>query len=315
MLSAVLDDFRRLPNLCVETLLSAEDVSPVPDGVQVHRTEPSEVEATFRARARHADFTLVIAPEFDDLLESRSRWVVQEGGTLLGPSPPAIRLTADKLTLAQHWLGRGVPTPVTQALNDAVPGNWFPVVCKPRCGAGSTATFRAQHPMEVPDQLAVRREEYAGEMIVQPLVRGQPASMAAIVGRQGMVPLRAASQRLSEDGRFHYLGGAAPLTPSLAERAQRLTLSALDGIHGLAGYVGVDLILGRAEDGSEDRAIEINPRLTTSYVGLRRLAETNLAELMLMAATGQGLPSPRWRDGRVEWNAQGEVRATPDTGR
>ena len=46
-------------------------------------------------------------------------------------------------------------------------------------------------------------------------------------------------------------------------------------------------MLGDAADGSRDYAIEINPRLTTSYVGLRALAEFNIAEAMLRAATGK----------------------------
>jgi predicted ATP-grasp superfamily ATP-dependent carboligase len=52
------------------------------------------------------------------------------------------------------------------------------------------------------------------------------------------------------------------------------------------GYVGVDLILGGDPDGHEDAVIEINPRLTTSYVGLRAVAEQNLAEQMLRVAHG-----------------------------
>ena len=43
-----------------------------------------------------------IAPEFDRILESRCRWVLEEGGRLLGPSPEAVALTADKLALAEH---------------------------------------------------------------------------------------------------------------------------------------------------------------------------------------------------------------------
>ena len=56
------------------------------------------------------------------------------------------------------------------------------------------------------------------------------------------------------------------------------------GISGLWGFVGVDLILGADAEGREDLAIEINPRLTTSYVGLRALLHGNLAGLMLRHA-------------------------------
>jgi predicted ATP-grasp superfamily ATP-dependent carboligase len=72
------------------------------------------------------------------------------------------------------------------------------------------------------------------------------------------------------------------------------------------GYVGIDLILGEAEDGSQDYVIEINPRLTTSYVGLRALSNTNLAQAMLDVAQGRE-PQLDWKPGRVRWSADGVV--------
>jgi predicted ATP-grasp superfamily ATP-dependent carboligase len=120
--------------------------------------------------------------------------------------------------------------------------------------------------------------------------------------------LPAATQRLSDDGRFRYLGGSLPLSDDLNDRAQRLALGAIAPIDGLSGYIGVDLILGDAADGSEDVAIEINPRLTTSYVGLRALAEFNLAETMLALAMGKPLPERRYRERFVEWSSDGTVQ-------
>jgi predicted ATP-grasp superfamily ATP-dependent carboligase len=57
-----------------------------------------------------------------------------------------------------------------------------------------------------------------------------------------------------------------------------------------------------------DAVIEINPRLTTSYVGLRALAETNLAEALLHVALGDAIPNLAWRPGVVQFNADGTVQ-------
>ncbi len=94
-------------------------------------------------------------------------------------------------------------------------------------------------------------------------------------------------QRISDDGRLRYLGGELPLAAGLAERARSLAERALAAMPAAVGYVGVDLVLGREPDGSEDVVIEINPRLTTSYVGLRAAARINLAEAMWRLAQGE----------------------------
>ena len=73
---------------------------------------------------------------------------------------------------------------------------------------------------------------------------------------------------------------------------------------GLQGYVGVDVVLG---DDRRDWAIEINPRLTTSYVGLRALARFNLAEAMLAAVRGDPLPRLDWSPGPTEFTPHGRV--------
>jgi predicted ATP-grasp superfamily ATP-dependent carboligase len=184
----------------------------------------------------------------------------------------------------------------------------FPAVLKPRYGAGSQATFCLRSSAElIPAQEQARAEDYHGELILQPFATGQPISVALLVGPRGIFPLAPAEQRLSDDGRFHYLGGMVPVTGSLAERGVALAMRAAQSVQGLAGYVGVDLVLGGAADGSEDWAIEINPRLTTSYVGLRVLAKENLADVLLRAWRGEAIPPIRWQPEAVFFQASGEI--------
>ena len=85
-----------------------------------------------------------------------------------------------------------------------------------------------------------------------------------------MSPPASRHQRLSQDGRFHYLGGELPLSSRLAPRARELASAACRSIPGLRGYVGVDLLLD--EQAGTVTVVEMNPRLTTSYLGYRRLA-------------------------------------------
>ncbi len=188
----------------------------------------------------------------------------------------------------------------------------YPCVLKPRHGAGSQATFLVRDQAELEAALnQAGAEGVADEFVLQPFVPGRPASVAFLLGPGGRRVLPAAWQFLSGDGRFHYLGGELPLPPDLNERAQRLAAQCMEPVSGLRGYVGVDLILGDAADGSGDRAIEINPRLTTSYAGLRALARFNLAAAWLgLLGLTASIPEERWASGPVRFRADGVLAGT-----
>jgi predicted ATP-grasp superfamily ATP-dependent carboligase len=310
MLSALMHDFGRIPGVEVWTILH-EHCAYNGTADVCRRIPATEEEAVFRTYARQADYTLVIAPEFDDLLATRCRWVEEAGGKLLGPSPQAVALTADKLALCQHLRSHGIPTPRTFLFNEStdVPtACCFPLVWKPRHGAGSQATFLVLQRSDLHHcSEQARAEGWQGEAVMQSHVPGRSASVAFLLGPHVRTPLLPAEQLLSTDGRFHYLGGSIPLPPAESARAIRVAQRAVETVPGLCGYVGVDVVLGDRPDGSRDWVIEINPRLTTSYVGLRALAEANLAEAMLRIAMGGEPLSLAWRAGTVRFQTNGQL--------
>lgn len=284
MLTAVLADLRAVPGVTATPFTLTSSIAE---------------DATFRDAARAADAVLVIAPEIGGILEQRCRWAQESGAELLGSSPAAVRLTADKLALAAHFTANGVPMPPTWAF-DEVPDWPRPAVVKPRDGAGSQdVRLCRERPAKPP---------VAGELIVQPRVPGRAASAAFLVGPAGVFGLPPAWQLLSDDGQFRYLGGELPLPADLAVRAERLARRAVECVPGLRGYVGVDLVLG--DDINSDVAIELNPRLTTSYVGLRALSEGNLAAALLAVVRGE-IPEVRWRSGSVRFTPDGAITRLP----
>jgi predicted ATP-grasp superfamily ATP-dependent carboligase len=291
MLSAVLEDLSRCQGVYVLALVDPRlhpAVRRLSDRIAIHAGSPDREEDLFRTLAGRSQGSLIIAPEFDDLLYTRCSWVEQASGRLLGPSAQAVRLTGDKLALARHLSEHRIPTPPAVPLTDTHPPFPFPLVCKPRQGAGSQATFlvrdeEAYHSCQ--DRAA--EAGWTGEMIVQPYVPGLTASVAFLAGSGRFVALPAAEQILSRDGRFRYRGGRLPLAPELQRRAHSLAGRTARAVPGLAGYFGIDLILGESRDGSADMVMEINPRLTTSYIGLRGLARGNLAQALLDVASGR----------------------------
>src|SRR5437899_7397951 len=142
MLSAFLEDFGRAPGIEIVTLV---DERWCGDHYQAAclRVRAADQEKAFRELAATADATLVIAPEFDGILLTRCRWVLESGGRLCGPSLAAVELTGDKLALCRHLRDRGLPTPASRPVVpywEPKPAD-FPLVWKPRYGAGSQATF------------------------------------------------------------------------------------------------------------------------------------------------------------------------------
>ena len=60
-----------------------------------------------------------------------------------------------------------------------------------------------------------------------------------------------------------------------------------------AGWLGVDMILGDRSDGGDDRVLEVNPRVTTSFVGLSAVTPASLVRAIVAVAEGDAFdPGP-----------------------
>lgn len=296
MRDAVADDFRRVAGIEVVTLDDAGDAEPT----------------AFRDIASSCGLCLVIAPETRSLLAERCRWVADAGSRLLGSNLAAVELASDKLATFEVWHSLGIPTPFTAPINDWPRGR-FPCAVKPIDGAGSTTTFRADSPEQFAAGLRAAAEagEPADRLIAQDFVPGLPASVAFLAGRDRLWPLVPTFQAISADGSFRYEGCELPIPPAFADRAVSLARRAVGCVPGLLGFAGADLILGGAADGSDDRAIEVNPRVSMSYLALREAADFNLAEAMLRLAQCESMPEPRWKPERVRLRADWTVERAP----
>jgi predicted ATP-grasp superfamily ATP-dependent carboligase len=297
MRDALAEDFARLPG--VEVLPFADEATGTGETTFLRTLHAA------RNLSSDADWAIVIAPELDDILADVIVEGIYPGVRVLAPLPGGFRLACDKMALAEHWREHGIPAPATSG-REPTACEAFPVVWKPCDGAGSTDTFLIRDRFELARALAARNPQRP--MILQEFVPGRAASVAFLCGPRGHVPLLPTFQLLSDDGRFKYRGGELPIPPDLAARAVKLGRRAIECVPGLCGYVGVDLVLGDASDGSRDFAIEINPRLTTSYIGLRALADFNIAEVLLKVATGKFIDKQKWKSGCVRFGPDGTIR-------
>ena len=287
MARALLRDLSDVPGVAVGAMRDAR-AAALPPGVDV-RVAHSAREATdrFAQCVDAADAVWVVAPETAGVLERLAGEVLARGKCLLGSRPPAIAVAASKTRTAQALAWRGVPVvPVHDPAADVLPPLAGPVVLKPDDGAGCVDTrVYADCVSAVRDWEARGRE--AG-VVLQPFVEGEAASLSLLV-RDGRAVILAVNRQhvTRRDGalRFHgcSVNALAAWRPLLADLAQGIA----EALPDLWGYVGVDLIL--ADRGAQ--VLEVNPRLTTSYAGLRDSIGVNPAACVL-ALLDEAAPLP-----------------------
>lgn len=252
-------------------------------GEIVQVDSPTSFLAAFADLCQRADAVVIIAPEIDGELVKAIRRAGSYGAKLISPDLEFASLAADKHRTAMHLCNAAIPTPVGHLLtaDSPLPTDFaYPAVVKPVDGAGSQDTYVVAGPHEMPPAYVANRR-------IETLAPGVAASVAILCGPTGITALPPCRQRISNDGRLRYLGGTTPIESGLAARAQQLAVAAIGAMPPTQGYVGVDIILGACPDGTQDCVIEINPRLTTSYAGLRYAIEENLLRLMIAAAAGE----------------------------
>ena len=134
---------------------------------------------------------------------------------------------------------------------------------KPIDGAGSMHTFFVRDLGDGPSSKTL-----PDAMIIQPFCPGEPLSVTFLIGPSGRPRLLGVGwQRIEiREGTIHYRGGRLPAPPEWALGAP---MDAVRSVAGLRGVIGLDFIRDRAT--KRATVIEINPRPTTSYVGLCRL--------------------------------------------
>ncbi len=137
---------------------------------------------------------------------------------------------------------------------------------------------------------------------------GSDAKLRSLRSHLGSDPLSSPDRLLSAfdsstaepDWPGAWCGFDWPLVPELAERALGLARRSIAALPAFTGPAGLDMVLSDS-DPAEDRVVDFNPRLTSSWVGLRQLFHANLGAHLL--AMVDGAPPPELTPVRelLEW--------------
>lgn len=307
MLCALLADFRRWGGVRTVAALDARLWSgsvrrrqSLPAD-EVVRVAPGDCEQAFSSLVKRCDAVLIVAPETHGILAGLTAQAEAEGVAVLGSSSAAVQETGDKWRCYRLFTKAGLPTPRTiRTRADQAPmlaaKIGYPLVIKPVDGVGSEGVCRVDAPSELAGVLPmVCAAAGADDLLIQAFVSGVHASVSLMVAGNDSVLLGLNRQLMELGTRFQYLGSGAPLVHRAGTTAVSLARSAAALVGGLQGYVGIDLVIG--ED--DCQLIEINPRITTSYIALRQVARINLAEAIWDACCHGKLPDRVPLDGEV----------------
>jgi tyramine---L-glutamate ligase len=279
MRDAMLADLCALPGVRVACVVG--DASrPHVAGAEPLPARPDEPHAELLRRAAQEGASIwAVAPETAGALEALARAV--PAARWLGCTPAAIGLAASKRATCRHLAARGIAVP--QAPPHA-PGAW---VVKPDDGAGATDTRR--HASLAAAQADMQQRRHRGlSCTLEPWIDGEALSLS-LCCRDGEAQLLSINRQQIEvdaSGTVHFLGVQAAAIALDGERGTRLAALAAEvsrALPGLRGFVGIDLVW-HAQRGPV--VIEVNPRLTTAYVGLSGRLGFNVARRLLAAAGG-----------------------------
>lgn len=231
--------------------------------------------------ANECDAGLVIAP--DEFLGDYIRLMEKSTCRNLGCSSGSARLCADKLLTTRELEKHGVPVPGTAGYGEALDCERY--VIKPRFGCASEG-------IRITGELNPGESEVATEFI-----DGEHISASLILGKSPL-PLTVNRQLIHVGDTISYEGGEVPYRTPRWNEVMGVAISAAK-ILGCSGYVGVDMVLA-----DKPYVVDVNPRPTTSMVGIEHVIDRRLGDLLVRAQFG-GLP------GAV--NIRGSFRFTKET--
>lgn len=274
MLGALVRDLASLPGVSVVVAHDPETGRP-PPGATPSMTAPGDRWGAWRAIAERCDAVWPIAPETGGVLEDVTAMAIAAGRIVLNSRGAALAICRSKQATARELARHGIPVVPTLPLGAPPPTVCEGWVVKPDDGAGAADTLLVSD-RAILDRCVLARND--GRHVLQPYVAGEPLSVSLLAQDGAGWLLSCNRQRVAvADATFRYCGGIvagaedrrAVLTPLV----QRIAAALPE----LWGYVGVDLV-----DGPQGpMVLEINPRLTTSYVGLADSISINPAGLVL----------------------------------
>jgi predicted ATP-grasp superfamily ATP-dependent carboligase len=292
MLNALLDNLIRLNQIKLnQTQLHGLEVTVMLDwrlndsismtGIKTVIIRPEhDVTEEFVRLINQSDLIWPIAPEFNGILQTLCQMVESIGKILVTSPATAVAIAGNKFK-TYELLNHHIATVPTRMLDDEYsPGEWM---IKPVDGAGCADSYVITNRQDF-ERMATRKGSY----IIQPHLQGEKTSLSCLF-KQGRGWLVCTNLQRFEfiSQQYHLADIVVNHHPDLG-LYQPLIDKIARSLPELWGYVGIDLI----ETVGQTWLLEINPRLTTSFVGIYDALGINIAETVLQLLDGEPVLNP-----------------------
>jgi len=259
-------------------------------GYDVVLPGPGDFYAEIARLAPGCDMGLVIAP---DSLLAKFTLPVEQHSHNLGCGSMNAAICANKRSSEKILTAHGIPVP------PPAPATGKHIV-KPVAGCDAQGVRLTADAPGIGEfaQAYIEGEHYSVSLVLSRVVgeaclyfSGNPPLVLA-VNRQDV--------NVNGDGSFTYCGGETPVHPAreleIVETAKKAAT-----VLGCQGYCGIDVVAA-----DEVYVVDVNPRLTTSIVGIAACMDEEIADLLVSASQGNA-PAGVHLHGAVRFDRSGKV--------
>lgn len=281
MRNALLDDLCALMDVELLVLQDARIVQQT-EQLYVHLQtltifQQTDLPALLSDKQSTYDIVWLIAPETEGILAFWCHFFSQQGKVLATSAQVAVEICQDKFRTCELLQNSAIACVPSRLFNASPVSNDTKSVIKANTSVGCDEVYfveSKQHWQNM--QLKLKPE---GEYIVQPYIPGKALSLSCLFYQGQAYFICCNEQHINiNQQQFELLACTVNVQQEKAQYYQILCQQIATAIPSLFGYAGIDFI--QTETG-ENLILEINPRLTSSYAGIKEALGINVAELVL----------------------------------
>ncbi len=302
MLNAAVQDFQRIESRVYTTLdyRIANFTPPLNVEVITILRPPQKILNVFDKVCKDIDQIMIIAPESADTLYNLTKIAERNQLIILGPTSEAVKVLSNKWSvkaIAEN-LGLNVPliekisfnTPL-QEIKEILDNIGYPVVLRNLDSVGGEGIILVTSTSDLNRAVTMLKSSTNhSEFIAHKYIKGIPVSVSLLSNGLTAIPISLNAQAASfnqQTGLLEYIGGYTPLKYKISKQVKKAAVKLVENMSGVRGYIGVDFVIDEAD---QPFILEVNPRLTTSYIAIRRVADINLMDALRKAVVEGSLP-------------------------